>query len=309
MNSDLSKLFFFVFAVLSIVYGSPGAALVSGTLLAITVSNPFNAQTAKMTKLLLQASVVGLGFGMNVHEVLRAGANGAGITALSIAITLAVGLALGRFFRNSFTISYLLSIGTAICGGSAIAAVSPIIGAKSEEIAAAMGTVFLLNAVALLLFPMVGHHFELTQHDFGMWSAIAIHDTSSVVGAAAKYGNDALQIAVPVKLARALWIIPIAFVTPYFFRDSRHGKAHFPHFILFFLAAAAAHSLLPQLDSAAAFLYSAAKLGLTLTLFLIGSQLSRDSLKLVGTKAIAQGVLLWIFISVGSFLILPALTR
>ena len=254
-------------------------------------------------KTLLQISVIGLGFGMNFADVLHAGETGFLTAAVSIAVTIAAGVTLGWVMNNSFTISYLISVGTAICGGSAIAAIAPIIGAAAEEIAAAMGTVFLLNAVALVVFPEIGRLAALDQSAFGMWAAIAIHDTSSVVGAAAKYGDQALAIAVPVKLARALWIIPIALITPRFVQNSRRTKTTFPYFIIGFLAAASLRSALPGGDWASV-LYDVAKRGLSLTLFLIGAQLSKRTLKSVGTRPIAQGILLWIFVSVTSFLCL-----
>ena len=293
-------------AALSFLYPNPALALVLGIVLSLTLGNPHAVKTAKAMKSLLQISVVGLGFGMNLQQVLQAGQTGFLFSLVSIVGTIALGMLLGRALKNNASISYLISVGTAICGGSAIAAVGPLIAASAEEMAAALGTVFLLNAAALIVFPVIGHWYHLGDETFGMWAAIAIHDTSSVVGAAAKYSDQALQVAVPVKLARALWIIPVAAATPWLFRHP-HGegqKAKLPLFIFWFLLAAAARTYLPPLAEIANVLFELAKRGLSLTLFLIGAQLSRKTLQTVGLRPILQGVLLWCIVSCVSFAVL-----
>lgn len=275
---------------------SPPLALGLGLLVALSVGNPLVDATRKLSKLLLQVSVVGLGFGMNLAAVWAAGKTGFGVTVGVIGGTLLLGWLLGRLLRTETQVSTLITCGTAICGGSAIAAVGAAIRADSRALSVALGTVFTLNAVALFLFPLVGHGLHLTQQQFGVWAAIAIHDTSSVVGAAAKYGDQALAIATPIKLARALWIVPLAL--GFAFSGGRRGaRIAWPWFILFFLLAAGVRTLWPQGAAAYALLLRAAKCGLTLTLFLIGAQLSRATLRTVGLKPLLQGVILWLVVS------------
>lgn len=273
---------------------SPPLALALGLALALTVGSPF--KTSQQTKLLLQASVVGLGFGMNLGTVLEAGRTGILFTLATIAGTLILGYILGRALRISSGTTHLISSGTAICGGSAIAAVAPVVGASDEEISVSLGTVFILNSIALFVFPPIGTALHLTQTQFGVWSAIAIHDTSSVVGAAAAYGAEALQIATTVKLTRALWIVPLALATAIAFRR-RSAKVAIPWFILFFVLASVARTYVPAPEELWAFLVRAARVGLTVTLFLVGSALSRRSLAAVGPRPLILGVLLWITIS------------
>jgi uncharacterized integral membrane protein (TIGR00698 family) len=276
---------------------SPPVALTAGLVFALTLGNPFPAASHKTAKWLLQASVVGLGFGMNLHAVWDAGKTGFGFTVATILGTLVIGFALGRLLKVEPTTSHLVSVGTAICGGSAIAAVGSVLDADSKAMSVSLCTVFVLNAVALFLFPPLGHALGMDQAHFGLWAAIAIHDTSSVVGAAAKYGTEALDIATTVKLARALWIFPIALGLAFLKR--RHTtRVKWPWFIFAFLAAAGVRTLWPQGQAAYDGLQHAAKLGLTLTLFLIGSGLSREALRSVGLRPMVQGVLLWIVVSV-----------
>src|SRR5579864_8621424 len=261
---------------------SPPAALALGLAFGLLFTHPFAKQSAQLSKYLLQASVVGLGFGMNLHEVVRVGRSGFVYTLLRVP-----------------TISaYLISTGTAICGGSAIAAVGPITGASDEQMAVSLGTVFVLNSVALLTFPAIGTALKLTQTQFGLWAALAIHDTSSVVGAAAKYGALALQIGTTVKLARALWIVPLALGTAVI----KHAKARiqWPWFIAFFCLAAVCNTYLPAGAPLYAFLSKVAKIGLTVTLYLIGTGLSIATLKRVGHRPLIQGVLLWLVVALGS---------
>ena len=275
---------------------SPPIALLIGFAIAQTIGHPFIHLNHKATSLLLKISVVGLGFGMNVHSALSAGKEGFLFTVASILGTLGFGLLLGRFLKIEKKTSHLISCGTAICGGSAIAAISPIIGADEKQISVALGTVFILNSIALFLFPWIGHMLDLSQMQFGLWSAIAIHDTSSVVGAANKYGAEALQIATTVKLARALWIIPVALLTTVFFKSGKQ-KIKIPYFIGLFILAMIVNTYFPIIHPISGYLVDIAKIGLTVTLFLIGAGLSRSVLKSVGFKPLLQGIILWILIS------------
>ncbi|HEX7807524.1 MAG TPA: putative sulfate exporter family transporter [Thermoanaerobaculia bacterium] len=273
---------------------SPPIALALGLALALTLGSPF--KTAKVTKLLLQGSVVGLGFGMNLQKVFAAGRTGILFTLATIIGTLVLGYLLGRAMQVSSGTAHLISSGTAICGGSAIAAVGPVIGASDEEMSVSLGTVFILNSIALFAFPAIGHALHLTQQQFGIWSAIAIHDTSSVVGAAAAYGAEALQIATTVKLTRALWIVPLTIGTAFAFRRGK-TKITIPWFILFFLLASVVRTYVPAPPMTWDVLVRIARIGLTITLFLIGSALSRASLAKVGVRPLILGVVLWIVIS------------
>ncbi|HYA95889.1 MAG TPA: putative sulfate exporter family transporter [Terriglobales bacterium] len=302
-NQKLSKGLFLAGLLFVLTpWASPPLALALGLVLGLTVSSPFRDHTRRTTTGLLQASVVGLGFGMNLHQVLKAGRSGFLYTALSISFALAVGLLLARVLRVKPTAGFLISTGTAICGGSAIAAVGPVAGANEEEMSVALGTVFILNSVALLTFPWIGAALHLSQTQFGLWAALAIHDTSSVVGAAAKYGSLALAIGTTVKLARALWIVPMCLGTAAVKRSEARIK--WPWFIGLFLLAAVASSLLPV--GAAIFhgLYRLGIVGLTVTLYLIGSTVSRVTLKTVGPRPLLQGVLLWIVVAVTSLLMI-----
>ena len=272
---------------------SPPIALALGLALALTIDHPF--KTSEATKLLLQISVVGLGFGMNLQRVVDAGRTGILFTIATIAGTLLAGWALGRAMHVSRGTAHLISSGTAICGGSAIAAVGPVIEATDEEMSVSLGTVFILNSIALLAFPVIGKALQLTQTQFGVWAAIAIHDTSSVVGAAASYGAEALQVATTVKLARALWIVPLTIGTALAFR--RRTRVTIPWFILLFVVAAMMRSFVPEPVALWDFLVRAARVGLTVTLFLIGASLSRRSLAAVGVRPLILGVVLWLLIS------------
>jgi uncharacterized integral membrane protein (TIGR00698 family) len=280
---------------------SPPIALFIGLVTALTFGNPFPATINKATKILLQASVVLLGFGMNLTDVLKAGKQGILFTIATIFGTLGIGFLIGRILKVKDKTSNLISSGTAICGGSAIAAVAPVIDADSEEISVSLGTVFILNSVALFLFPLIGHALNLSQNQFGIWAAVAIHDTSSVVGAAQSYGAEALTIATTVKLARALWIAPIALLFAFLYRGKVEKKAKIavPYFIFLFLLATVIRTYMPPEFPPSLFdsLVILAKKGLTVTLFLIGASLSRETLKNVGIRPLVQGVLLWILIS------------
>ena len=300
------KIVFFTLVLACLLpFVSPPIALALGLILALTIGNPFPAETKKATKYLLQASVVLLGFGMNLGAVIEAGKDGILFTIATIFGTLILGYAVGKFLKVNDKTSTLISSGTAICGGSAIAAVGPAISADSDEMSVSLGTIFILNSIALFLFPLVGHALNLSQNQFGVWAAIAIHDTSSVVGAAQSYGLEAQQIATTVKLARALWIAPVALLFSYLYRDktgAHKAKIAVPWFIFLFLAATVFRTYAPAAIPVSLFdwLVIIAKIGLTVTLFLIGASLSRETLKKVGVKPLIQGIFLWIIISLVS---------
>lgn len=275
---------------------SPAIALLMGLVIAQCTGHPYLHLNHKATHILLQFSVVGLGFGMNVHSAMQAGKEGILFTVASISCTLVSGYLMGKWLHIEKKTSYLISAGTAICGGSAIAAISPVIKAEEKQISVALGCVFILNSVALFIFPVIGHHFHLSQSQFGLWCAIAIHDTSSVVGAASKYGPHALEVATTVKLARALWIIPVAFLSTFIF-NNKSKKISIPYFIGLFVLAMIVNTYIHAVASISHYLVAAAKAGLTLTLFLIGAGLSRQVLAAVGLKPMIQAIVLWIAIS------------
>jgi len=304
--------------------------LVAGLLFAHFLKNPFPDQTAKATKQLLKVAVVGLGFGLNVEMAISAGQNGIGLVIGSIFFTLGVGLFLGKILKVETKLAQLITLGTAICGGSAIAAFSPVIDADNADISVSLGVVFLLNSVALLLFPVLGHFFNLSPQDFGMWAAIAIHDTSSVVGAAATFSEESLKIATTLKLVRALWIIPLVLlsvlVSKFYAKNEVENdlekdnsdnseennknnktkkatpKITIPYFIGLFVVAILINTYIPFITEYSPYLVWVAKKLLVTTLFLIGLSLSIEKIKKVGWRPLALGITLWILISVGSFL-------
>lgn len=302
----ISKIVFIIAALMCLTpWLTPPIALLIGLILAQTTGHPFRQYNAKATQILLQVSVVGLGFGMNCITAIHAGKEGIIFSAVSILTTLLLGFGLGKLFKIDSKTSHLISSGTAICGGSAIAAISKVLNTEEKQTSVALGTVFILNSIALFIFPVIGHLLNLTQHQFGIWSAIAIHDTSSVVGAASKYAMyatpadkvNALGVATTVKLVRALWIVPLAIATSIIFRQ-RPAKVKIPYFIIYFIFAMIIGTYVPFIAPAIPYLTAAAKSGLTLTLFLIGAGSSYKMLKSVGYKPLLQGVLLWIFISI-----------
>ena len=300
INPTLQQIIFVVLLLVCMTsFISPPIALLLGLVLANLSGHPFLHLNHKATNILLQISVVGLGFGMNINSALSAGKEGFLFTITSIFSTLILGTYLGKWFNIEKKTSHLISCGTAICGGSAIAAIAPVIQSDEKQTSVALGVIFILNSIALFLFPAVGHWLDLSQKEFGLWCAIAIHDTSSVVGAASKYGPEALQIATTVKLARALWIIPIALITSVIFK-SKSSKLKIPYFIGLFILAMIANTYVPQTAVIAPHLVSIAKIGLTVTLFLIGAGLNLNTLKTVGLKPLLQGISLWIFIAVGT---------
>ena len=277
---------------------SPPIALAGGLIYGFSFVHPFHVEAKQLSKLLLQASVVGLGFGMDLQQVMQAGRSGFIYTAGSISFALLLGWGLGRLLQVKQRISYLISAGTAICGGSAIAAIAPITNATQGEIAVSLGTVFVLNSIALLTFPVIGAALHLTQTQFGLWSALAIHDISSVVGATAKYGAVALAVGTTVKLARALWIVPLSVGTA--MANKRKARIQGPWFILFFCLAAVANTYVHIFQSAYPVLKHLGVIGLTVTLYLIGTGLSMRTLREVGVRPFLQGVLLWLFVAGGS---------
>jgi uncharacterized integral membrane protein (TIGR00698 family) len=299
LKSLIVKTFFFAGLIISASgFVSPPIALTVGIIFGLSVAHPLPADSKDLSRFLLQASVVALGFGMDLHEVIKAGRSGFVYTALGISFALLVGLGLGKLLHVHGNCSFLITTGTAICGGSAIAAVAPIIQADEQEVAVALGTVFILNSVALLIFPLVGAALRLTQQQFGLWAALAIHDTSSVVGAASKYGAAALVVGTTVKLARALWIVPLALVTAAVKRSNT--KVKLPWFILFFCLAAVVNTYVPESAYFSRIFFTLGRYGLTATLFLIGTSISRAALKEVGWRPLAQAIALWILVALAS---------
>lgn len=274
----------------------PSIALLAGFVLTLLFGNPFLQFSQRAVHILLQVTIVGLGFGMNVFEAGEAGKEGFIFTVSSIVVTVVVGLFLGKIFATGKKTNLLISIGTAICGGSAIAAISPVIRAKEEEISISLATIFILNSLALFIFPVVGEYYGLSQNQFGLWSAIAIHDTSSVVGAAQKYGEEALKIATAVKLERALWIIPVSLIAAFSYKSDKKS-IKIPYFILLFVLAMVINTFVPTVSSISQSIVFVAKKGLNVTLFLIGAGLTVESIKKAGVKTLLQGVILWVLIS------------
>jgi uncharacterized integral membrane protein (TIGR00698 family) len=279
---------------------SPPLALVIGICYGFSFVHPYHIESRNLSRLLLKLAVVGLGFGMNLRQVVHAGKSGFLYTAISISGVMLLGWLFGRLLHVSKKASYLITVGTAICGGSAIAAIAPITNPNEEEMAMSLGTVFVLNSVALLIFPPIGFALHLTQTQIGLWAALAIHDTSSVVGASAKYGTQALQIATTVKLTRALWIVPLAMLTAYFTKSK--AKIQLPWFILFFCLAAVAYTYFPAGQSLYPVLSRLGRVGLTVVLFLIGTGLSKETLRRVGARPFLQGVTLWAVVAVISLM-------
>ena len=281
---------------------TPAIALFLGLAFALIFKNPYPKFNKKTSKYLLQTSVVGLGFGMNVTESLKSGGEGMLFTIASVIGVMVLGVLIGKWLHLNKKASYLIASGTAICGGSAIAAVGPIVKADEHEMAVSLGVVFILNAIALFIFPAIGHYFELSEVQFGTWAAIAIHDTSSVVGAGEAYGPIALQTATLVKLTRALWIIPLAIVTMFIFRD-KTSKISIPWFIFMFILAMVINTYCNLPQQLTSSLLWIAKKGLVLTLFLIGASLSLSTIKAVGIKPLILAITLWIIIGIGSFVV------
>ncbi len=277
-------------------------ALLCGLVFAFIFKNPCPKFNKKTSKYLLQVAVVCLGFNMNLQESLKSGSEGMLFTVVSVVGVMALGVLLGYWMHINRKTAYLISSGTAICGGSAIAAVGPVLKADSDEMAVSLGVIFILNSVALFIFPPIGHMLDMTQQQFGTWAAIAIHDTSSVVGAGESYGEEALQIATLIKLTRALWIIPLAFATMFIFRD-RSSKISIPWFIFIFVLAMVVNTYVPLPEWFINTMVWIAKRGMVVTLFLIGASLSLASIRQVGVKPLLQAILLWIVIGVSSLFV------
>jgi uncharacterized integral membrane protein (TIGR00698 family) len=304
-HRDLSKTtivkVLFILAMMACLssYISSPIALVGGFVFSHFLGHPFLALNAKAVSWLLKIAVVGLGFGMNLTETLAVGADGFSLTITTIVLTLTLGFIVGAALKMSRKTSHLIASGTAICGGSAIAAVAPVIKASEKDIAVALGVVFLLNSIALFVFPLIGHQLSLSQYDFGLWSAIAIHDTSSVVGAAHSYGEEALNVATTVKMARALWIIPLSIASIFFFRG-KSKSIQIPWFIFLFIGAIVLNSYYPLPEFFTKSVTGGSKLLLVLTLFLIGAGLSVEKIKAAGWKPMILGISLWVIISITS---------
>ncbi|MCO5249173.1 MAG: putative sulfate exporter family transporter [Chitinophagales bacterium] len=299
-NKNLQKVIFISLAILCVtpLITSP-IALGLGFFVAFFVGNPFGDKPHQYIHTLLKISIIGLGFGLKLNEALQAGKTGFLMTIVSIFSVIIVGFIVGKLFKIDKPLSYLISVGTAICGGSAIAAVSPIIKAKANQISIALAIIFTLNSIALFIYPSIGHWFHLSQEQFGLWCAIGIHDTSSVVGAASKYGDDALKVATTVKLARALWIIPVSLLTMLFFK-SQDSKVKIPWFIGLFIIAILLNTYIPALDIISRPVISISKAGLNLTLFLIGTTLTMTTLKTISWKPLVLALILWFSVSIGS---------
>lgn len=296
MNNRLRKfLFMACLALCAAPWIGTAMALIMGVFFSLLLGNPWPQKSAHFSKIILQLSVVGLGFGLGLGEVIRTGRDSIVYTVVGIGFTLTLGYLLGKLFQTESNTSALISFGTAICGGSAIAALAPVLKAKDDEIAVALATVFTLNSVALLLFPLIGHLLRLDQGIFGTWAGLAIHDTSSVVGAASAYGAQALSIGTTVKLTRAIWITPVVIGMALLKKSDQ--KARVPLFIIGFVLAATIRTLLPQYGQYWGELAAIAKQCLVVTLFLIGAGLSREVLKNVGVQPMLQGITLWLLVS------------
>ena len=284
---------------------TPALALAAGLVLALAVGNPWSRLAGSLSSGLLKVAVVALGFGISLETLLNAGSSGIVYTVVLIVAVFAVGMQLGRWMAVDRSLTILISAGTSICGGSAIAAVGPAIGASREAMSVSLATVFVLNAVALYIFPPIGHFFGLSEHQFGVWAALAIHDTSSVVGAATSFGPLAVQEATVLKLARALWILPLALLAPLVVRHNGSAverRLPIPWFIALFVLAAVLRSIapgdaLPMFDAAA----RAGRLALVLTLFLIGASMTRGDLRRVGLRPLVHGFLLWLAVCIPTF--------
>ncbi|MDH5433594.1 MAG: putative sulfate exporter family transporter [Gammaproteobacteria bacterium] len=304
-NVSLAILVVLLAVVLS-GYISIGLSLILGIAYALIIGNPFRSKTQPYSAMILKYSIVLMGFGLNIKEIAQTAQDSFLLTLLTITFALAVGYLIGRLFKVESKLSFLISGGTAICGGSAIAALAPTIQAKQSQIALSMSIVFLLNGIGLLVYPEIGHYLQMTDSDFGLWSALGIHDTSSVVGAAASYSEEALKVATTAKLARALWIIPLVLMAGYLFKHkSESGK--FPIFILFFIAASLISSFVPLIASYGIYAGMLAKKGMAVSLFLIGAGFTRETVKELEYTALWQGIVLWLLVSVFSYWVIQVI--
>ncbi len=300
----MKKILFLSLAVGSL-FLSPAISLFAGIVFALTLGSEFDRYTSKASSYLLKLAVIGLGFGMNLIDSLQSSSEGIFLTIFSVVLVMCGGVLLSKYLGVSRKLGYLISSGTAICGGSAIAAIAPIIKSDSNQTSMSLAVVFTLNAVAMLAFPPIGELLQLTQQQFGMWSAIAIHDTSAVVGAAQAYGEEALKIATTVKLSRALWIIPLSIVSTFIFKSKEEkSKISIPWFILLFIIAMTINTYFPINDVVSNVIRVASHKMLSLTLFFIGSTLSIATIRNAGFKPIVLGLMLWVVISVASLLVI-----
>lgn len=298
----LIALILFPLPVLGLPNVSAPIALLAGLIFAFTFANPFPKFNKKTSKYLLQVAVVCLGFNMNLQESLKSGGEGMMFTVVSVIGVMVLGVLIGYWLHLNRKTAYLISSGTAICGGSAIAAVGPVLKADSDEMAVSLGVIFILNSIALFIFPPIGHMLDMSQTQFGTWAAIAIHDTSSVVGAGEVYGEVALQTATLIKLTRALWIIPLAFATMFVFRD-KSGKISIPWFIFIFVLAMVINTYVALPEAFVSTMVWIARRGMVVTLFMIGASLSLKMIKSVGAKPLLLAVALWIIISISSLIV------
>lgn len=310
LNEKYSELVFILALIIVAAFPKVGSfeinapiALGLGVVFAWVCTSVFTPFVKKTQKILLQASVVGLGFNMNLGKALETSGKGMIFTVVSVALVMVLGYLVGKALKVNNKTSYLVSAGTAICGGSAIAAVAPIVEADDDQMTVSLGTIFILNAIALVIFPPLGHYFGLGQEQFGTWAAIAIHDTSSVAGAGAAYGNEAFEVATMVKCTRALWIIPLAFASTLFWHK-KGAKVTIPWFIFLFVLAMIVNTYcgLPK-ELTSAFVVTA-KRGIALTLFLIGTALSPKALKACGVKPLIEGIILWVIIGAVSLCVI-----
>lgn len=301
-SSPVQKLIYIILIILCCTSWIPAPfALIMGFLSSIFIGNPL--KIGKLINLLLKISIVGLGFSINLKDALIIGKEGFFLTVISISLVFFFGYMIGKLFKLDTVLIHLISTGTAICGGSAIAAVGPAINAKQDEMSVSLATIFFLNTIGLFLFPFIGHLIGMDEHKFGLWAAIAIHDTSSVVGATSTFGNIALETATTVKLVRALWIIPLVIISVFAFRNKNtHSKISYPWFILFFFIAIIINTYIPQVSLINHDIAKISKTGMVVTLFLIGSEISFSKIKQVGWKTLVLGIILWIIISILSFI-------
>lgn len=300
MQKILSKLYYIIPVYCLFPFFSAPLALLLGILLAFFYKGDEVVKTGALTKYLLQGSIVCMGFAMSVHDVIQTGRAGFMITIVSVTVTMISGILLGRLFKVEKNTSMLISGGTAICGGSAIAAIAPVIDAKNNQISFSLAVIFVLNAVALFIFPAIGHLLEIDQTHFGYWAAIAIHDTSSVVGACSAYGEQALQVGTTVKLTRTLWIIPLALCIA-FFNKNNASKINIPWFIFLFVVAILIGNYIPGMEETNQHLSWLGKKGMMISLFFIGTSINIDEVKKTGVNTFMQGILLWIIIAVLSY--------
>lgn len=299
MQKILAKLYYIIPVLCLFPFFSAPLALFCGMVLAFLYRGEEVVKTGKLTKYLLQASIVCMGFAISVNDAVQTGKNGLLITVVSVIVTLLIGLVIGKLLKVDKNISTLISGGTAICGGSAIAAIAPVIDAKNNEISFSLAVIFTLNAVALFVFPVIGHFLQMDQASFGYWSAIAIHDTSSVVGACSAYGEEALHIGTTVKLTRTLWIIPVALVIA-FFNKGKASKINIPWFILLFVIAILVGNYIPGMEETNNHLSWLGKKGMMISLFYIGTSIKISEVKKTGLRPFLLGVILWIIIAVSS---------